>query len=148
MPGPLDGIKVVDVSAILSGPLMIYACGEDAQLAFGIMLPVLMACDLVSLAIWRGKWDLASLRLLVPFGLVGIGLGTAALWGFQHLGGQGQKDMTNAAMKLGIGVISLAFVAMQARRIATREEWAIPTLCFGCSRLTIWATCNRPAPCV
>jgi len=110
--------------AILSGPLMIYACGEDAQLAFGIMLPVLMACDLVSLAIWRGKWDLASLRLLAPFGVVGIGIGTAALWGFQHLGGQGQKDITNAAMKLGIGVISLAFVALQARRVWRKKTGA------------------------
>lgn len=110
--------------AILSGPLMVYACGENAQLAFGVMLPVLMACDLVSLAIWRGKWDLASLRLLAPFGLVGIAVGSAALWGFQHLGGQGQKGMTNAAMMLGIGVISLAFVVLQALR-AWRKQTGV-----------------------
>ncbi len=109
--------------AILSAPLMIYACGEQAQVAFGIMLPILMACDLVSLAVWRGKWDLASLRLLVPFGLGGIAVGAAALWGFQHLGASAeQKDLTNAAMKLGIGLISLAFVVLQGARTLRKNR--------------------------
>ena len=111
--------------AILSAPLMIYACSGQAQVAFGIMLPILMVCDLVSLAVWRGKWDLARLRLLVPFGLVGIAAGATALWGFQRLGASSeQKDVANAAMKLGIGLISLAFVVLQGVR-ALRKTRAV-----------------------
>ena len=50
--------------AILSGPLMIYACGERARLAFGIMLPILMTCDVVAVFIWRRQWNLQALRTL------------------------------------------------------------------------------------
>lgn len=102
--------------AILSGPLMIYACGERTQLAFGIMLPILMTCDLVSVISWRGKWNLHALRTLVPFGLVGIALGSVTLWAFGRMGTSGGQARTDAALKLGIGVISLAFVALRGYR--------------------------------
>lgn len=99
--------------AILSGPVMIYACGERTQLAFGIMLPILMTCDLVAVIIWRRQWNLQALRALAPYGVVGIALGSGTLWAFGHLGDSGGQERTDAALKLGIGVISLAFVALR-----------------------------------
>lgn len=99
--------------AILSGPLMIYACAGQTQLAFGIMLPILMTCDLVALVGWRGKWNVQALRILAPFGLLGIALGSVTLWAFARMGASGGQGQTDAALKLGIGVISLGFVAMR-----------------------------------
>ena len=44
-------------AALLSLPLMIYACGSETKLAMGIMLPLLIACDYVSIALWWRRWD-------------------------------------------------------------------------------------------
>jgi hypothetical protein len=100
---------------LLSVPLMVTACG-DAALALGIMLPLLMLCDVVAVASWWGKWDLRAAALLLPGAVAGIAAGTAGLWGFRQLGGAGQKQTADALLRMGIGLIALSFVVLQAIR--------------------------------
>jgi len=46
-----------------------------APQAAGIALPVLCAMDLFALRAWRGRWDAAMLRCLLPGAALGIALG-------------------------------------------------------------------------
>jgi len=102
---------------ILSLPLMVYACGGNAILAAGVMLPLLIACDYVAIVPWRGKWSLRAVGLLLPGAVLGVGLGWAALWGFKQLGvDKGHKGVTDACLTMSIGAISLLFVVLQAVR--------------------------------
>jgi uncharacterized membrane protein YfcA len=98
-------------------PIMVLACG-DAKLALGMVLPLLIACDYVSVIYWWRKWDLRNLRFLVPGALVGIGIGSLVLWWLLTLGGVegAQRKTTNAALSLIIGGVCMAFIGMQAIR--------------------------------
>lgn len=58
----------------LAVPLM--ALAIDARLAAAIMLPILVAMDILGLVVFRGNFDRANLRLMVPGALLGIALGT------------------------------------------------------------------------
>lgn len=65
-----------------------------------IMLPILMVQDVVSVwAYWR-KWDWANLKVLFPGALVGIAAGYFLA-----------AYVSDAAFKLALGIISLAFGA-------------------------------------
>ncbi len=66
--------------------------------AAGIMLPILIVMDWVSLWSWWGEWDKETLWMLLPGGLLGIAIGwaTAAL-------------VSESAVKLIVGVIALVF---------------------------------------
>ena len=68
--------------------------------AAGIMLPILVAMDIVGLLAYRGHADRKSLLYLLPAALVGIAIGwaTAAL-------------VNEAFVRLMVGTISLIFVA-------------------------------------
>jgi uncharacterized membrane protein YfcA len=71
-----------------------------APQAAGIALPVLCAMDISSLRAWWGRWSRDQLRIILPGGLLGIAAG-AAVFGL----------MSNAAVKLMVGGIALAFLA-------------------------------------
>lgn len=43
--------------------------------AAGLVLPILIIQDALSLWIYRGQWDTANLKVLIPGALVGIGIG-------------------------------------------------------------------------
>jgi len=79
-------------------PLM--ALAIPAPQAAGIALPLLCAMDISGLRAWWGKWSARELRATLPGGLLGIAVG-AALFGV----------MSDAAIKLMVGVIALAFLA-------------------------------------
>ncbi|MFW6065673.1 MAG: sulfite exporter TauE/SafE family protein [Planctomycetota bacterium] len=116
---------------LLSVPLMIVACG-DAAFALGIMLPLLMVCDVVAVISWWGKWNLRAAGLLLPGAVVGIAVGTAGLWGFQQLGSEGQKQIADAWLRIGIGAIALGFVALQGiRALRSRPITVTPTPLHG-----------------
>jgi uncharacterized membrane protein YfcA len=57
----------------LAGPLM--ALAVTVPQAAAILMPVLLLMDLLGLATFRNHVDLALLRLMVPFALVGVVLG-------------------------------------------------------------------------
>ncbi|TKT75380.1 sulfite exporter TauE/SafE family protein [Aquamicrobium sp. LC103] len=66
--------------------------------AAAIMLPILIAMDMVSLWTWRGERDPVTLRLMLPGAMLGIGIGwlTAAV-------------VTAGAVRLIVGIVALAF---------------------------------------
>lgn len=72
------------------------------QVAAAIMLPVLLAMDFANLWRYRHHWVRRIIYLLIPAALVGIIVG--ALF-FQYLDGE--------VIKLGIGILALAFVAQR-----------------------------------
>ncbi len=75
--------------------------------AAAILLPLLIVADLFSLRHYWGVWDRHSLRTMIPGALIGIALG-AAFFGF--------FSDNERMLKVGLGVISLAFVAFQVFR--------------------------------
>ena len=104
---------------ILSVPLMIYACGGDSLLANGIILPLLLACDYVTLIIWWRKWDARVVLLLLPGMVLGIALATVTLKLFERIGQtQASRDVTNAALTLAIGLLAVGFTLLWAIRLA------------------------------
>jgi len=120
---------------MISTPLMLYACG-DALTAVAIMLPLLIAADYVSVAMWWGKWDARNVLALLPGALVGIAAGSGVLAAFQRFGVEAGRDMTNASLKLAIGLLATGFVAghivraLRGRLIAFRPTRA-HALAFG-----------------
>lgn len=66
--------------------------------AAGIMLPILVAMDMVGLYAYRGTYHWPSLRILLPSAVAGIGIGwlTAAY-------------VTDAHVRLIVGTVALAF---------------------------------------
>lgn len=71
-----------------------------APQAAGIALPVLCAMDISALRAWWGKWDWAQLRATLPGAMLGIVAGSLVF-----------GALSDAAVKLIIGVITLAFIA-------------------------------------
>ena len=92
---------------LLAMPVMIYACGGDTQFALGLTLPILIVCDQVSLASWWGKWNIRSALLLLPGAVGGVLVGTAAMWGLQHLARDGHE-------RLMVGVLPNAVIGGHA----------------------------------
>jgi len=127
---------------ILTVPILIYACGQRAALATGIMLPLLMACDLVAVGCWWGKWDRRSVMLILPGAVGGIIVGSVVLWSFQRLDVAGGRGMADAALKLGIGAIALMFVAFRAAAVLRKRQMAFrPVLWQGtCAGLAAGVT--------
>ena len=86
--------------ALIGLPLM--ALVVSPIKAAAIMLPILIVMDIVSLWTWRGVFDAKTLKIMLPAGMVGIGIGWATaswvtagevrllvgavvgLWPFQH----------------------------------------------------------------
>ncbi|PTD97489.1 sulfite exporter TauE/SafE family protein [Pseudothauera lacus] len=85
---------------VLSVPLI--ALVTSPAHAAALMLPSLLVMDLIGLAVFRKRFDLALLKLLLPAGLVGILIGTLV---FRYL------DV--AGLKLIIGSIAILFVVQR-----------------------------------
>lgn len=77
----------------------------------GIMLPILLAMDAVALLAYRGTSDRQSLKILLPAGIAGIGLGWATA-----------TYVNDDFIILLIGVISLLFVADYFRKRKQGQE--------------------------
>lgn len=58
---------------MLSMPMMTFVMPPAA--AAGLILPILMMQDLLSVWLYRGQWDMTNLKVLVPAATVGIVLG-------------------------------------------------------------------------
>ncbi len=103
---------------ILSVPIMIYACGGDAPLAIGVMLPLLIVCDYVSLPFYWKRWSWPTVRGMLGGMVLGTAIGTAVFWRVLQVGrtGEGALDSPRAMLKLLIGLIGLGFVAFQTIR--------------------------------
>jgi hypothetical protein len=63
---------------MLAVPMMALAMPPSAAAA--VMLPLLVAMDLLGLWAWRGQADAATLRVVLPGALVGIAIGSLAFF--------------------------------------------------------------------
>ncbi|MCE5278049.1 MAG: sulfite exporter TauE/SafE family protein [Planctomycetaceae bacterium] len=99
--------------ALLATPMMIYACARDGLAAAGIILPLLMVCDLISVYFWWRQWNWRAVWMILPGGAVGILIGWVVLHWLNQMNDKGQKDLANAWLMTGIGVFCLWFVALQ-----------------------------------
>ncbi len=100
---------------MLAVPILIYACGRDSVLAIGLMLPLLIFCDLVGLFLWWRKWDSRIVLMLLPGAVIGALLGGLVLWLIQHVKPSGQwasQEITGAWLNLLIGSIAIGFVVL------------------------------------
>lgn len=82
------GIVAVPLMSLAVSPLQ----------AAAIMLPVLVVMDGFGLWAYRGRYDAANLKILVPAGFVGIAAGTFAA-----------GKLSDAAVELIIGTIAVSF---------------------------------------
>jgi len=101
---------------ILAVPVMIFACGDRTSLALGLLLPMLIAADYVAVVLWWRKWDGRAVLRVLPGVAIGIGAAWAALYLLRRWDVRTSADLTDPALKLGIGVIALGFVALQGVR--------------------------------
>lgn len=107
---------------MLSTPLMIYAChgsANAAALAVGIMLPLLIACDYVTMFLWWRRWSYRPVLLLLPGMVLGVAAGWAAMWAFQQYAGGTtghESKTTNTILTLAIGLIAIGFVVLRVLR--------------------------------
>lgn len=97
--------------SMIGVPLMALAVSPVA--AAGIMLPILLVMDVVGLLAWRGTYDRALLRVILPASVVGVGLGylTATM-------------ISANGVRLMIGLLCLAFALqwLLAARHATEPK--------------------------
>lgn len=109
-------------AALIGVPLM--ALVVPPVQAAAILLPILILMDIVSLWLWRGNRDGATLRIMLPGALVGIAIGwlTAAI-------------VTEAMVRLIVGVVALAFFL---RWFATRMAGTEHRTGHSVARGTFW----------
>lgn len=104
---------------ILAIPVMTLVMGPKEML--GVMLPLLIACDIFSNLHYLGEYDWKRLRWLLPGAVCGICCGTLALLALRGM----PPAEFNRVMTGVIGFICLAVVALQVYRLTGRE---VPTL--------------------
>ncbi len=107
----ITGISKSGLGGALGGlavPLMsIWISPRDAV---AVVLPVLMAIDLVGIRAWKGQGATDELKRLIPAALLGILLGSV-LFGV----------LSDRAVKLALGLISVVFVADRLLRRNARS---------------------------
>ena len=109
---------------MLSTPLMVFACGENVNMALGIMLPMLIISDYVILINWWRQWNTRSAMSLVPGAIIGLIMGWVTLAALQGPISAGRKEFTNGVMMLCVGAIALGFVILHVIRSAGRGNIA------------------------
>lgn len=98
-------------TGILVMPLL--ALMMDPRESLGLMLPLLLSCDIMSLYFFWREWDERNLLVLSASALAGIALGTAAL-----------DAISTAALSRTIGGLAVVFALLQVwRRSATTPHW-------------------------
>lgn len=89
--------------AMLAAPLL--ALVLPAKAAIGILLPVLIVQDVVSVWSFRTEWDKWIIAWMLPGGMIGVGLG----WWFA-------ANLDAAALTVAIGSITAIFAAYRLWR--------------------------------
>jgi len=97
---------------MLAVPMMVYACSHNTKLAVGIMLPILIVADYVALISWWGSWNFKAVVRLLPTTVGGIALAWAALIALGQSNVDHETSAFNDWLRLGIGLIALAFVVL------------------------------------
>lgn len=98
-------------TGILAAPLMMLVF--PPKVALGVMLPLLIACDWISLWIYRKEWVWRPVRLFLPGCVAGVALGSCLLLYFEKI-----DDLW---LKRILGVICLGFCAIQWQHARLKE---------------------------
>src|ERR1700742_3264855 len=81
---------------VLAVPLM--ALRLPVPQVTAIMLPIICLMDVVSVWVYRGRWDRTILAITLPGALVGIGLGALSF-----------GILPDAWLRLAVGIIAIVF---------------------------------------
>lgn len=107
----ITGISKAGLGGALGGlavPVMsIWLAPRDAV---AVVLPILIATDLVGIRAWKGKADWADLKLLLPGAVIGIAAGSLAF-----------GLMSDALVKATVGLIAVAFAADRVFRAKNKK---------------------------
>ena len=103
-------------AGILAVPVMVFACGGETSLALGLLLPMLIAADYPAVVFWWRRWDGKAVLRLLPGVAAGIALAWAAVYLLRRWDVRTSEDLTDPVLKVGIGAVSLGFVALQGIR--------------------------------
>lgn len=79
--------------------------------AAAILLPILIAMDMVSLWTWRGQFNGRTLRILLPGAMAGIAFG----WAMAAI-------VTDEAVRLVVGTVAVLFVARWLWRLVRKDD--------------------------
>ena len=90
--------------ALLAVPLMSLAISPIQ--AAGIMLPIMIPMDILSIWIYRNRWDKRILVLLIPAATVGI-----------TIGGLTARWVNDEVVRLLVGIIAVVFTIYRARSV-------------------------------
>lgn len=96
-----------------------------AREAAGMMLPVLIAMDIVGLLSYKREADTTNLKILLPGAMLGIGVG----WALSSV-------VTEAMVLLAVGLITLAFVLDAVLPLRKKLEGHPPSRPWG----TMWGS--------
>ena len=105
-------------ATILAVPLMVVALGGSEEM-LPIMLPVLICGDIFSVIHYPGQKGWRNLGMLVPSCLVGIGMGSVALFLLETRA----KERVGTVLDWLVAGICLAFLAIQVWRYF--REWRL-----------------------
>ncbi|GIT90030.1 UPF0721 transmembrane protein [Jannaschia pagri] len=111
---------------VLSVPLL--SLHVSPQLAASVLMPILLAMDILIVVQYRARWRPAVVAMLLPGALLGLSLGAG---GFVAL----DPDM----VRLGIGLLALGFVA-QALWVRTDTAQPTPITVFALGMLSGFAS--------
>jgi hypothetical protein len=99
--------------ALLAVPLMSLVISPIQ--AAGIMLPIMIPMDLMSVWIYRKTWDASILKLMIPAAFIGITIG----W---LLAGFFNDDI----IRLCVGIIAVSFIIHRWRSMITKDTSTKP----------------------
>ena len=100
------GLIIVPITALAMAQL---PPGEQA--ALGLLLPLLIAGDLIAVFQYRKLLDSRLLRVLLWPTVVGVILGAAMLWGIHHIGGR-SAALAAALIRIEIGLECVVLVGL------------------------------------
>jgi hypothetical protein len=100
-------------------PMTVMALGHTrhgSQAALGLMLPLLIAGDLIAVWQYRRRFSLEIVKKLLPGTAVGVLLGAALLWWFHQLGGANDRVL-RGVIKVEVALESIVLVALHWWRV-------------------------------
>ena len=102
----------------------------DPLSAAGLLLPVYLVSDVFGLWAYRHSFDRRVLAILIPAGLIGVGIGWAVVpWMDAHLRG-GERIITGLVGLIGIG-FSAYMLCLRSIERPVRQAEVLPGLLWG-----------------
>jgi len=97
-----------------------FAIAFGARQGNGILLPLLIACDIFSVYHHWNKWDHRVFKLLLPGTALGIGIGGGLLYVMLHAG---TRDQAERLLNMATGIICILYVAIDIIRARWAKNW-------------------------